>query len=36
VLNLYYRQIIEAALIGVEAIGRTEAHSEVTMKYQAK
>ena len=35
-LNLNHRQIVEAALIRAEAIGRTEAHSEIAMKYQAK
>jgi hypothetical protein len=35
-LNLHHRQLIEATLICLEAIGRTEAHSEVAMKYQAK
>jgi hypothetical protein len=36
VLNLHHRPLIEAALISLEAIGRTKAHSEVAMKYQAK
>jgi len=36
VMNLHHRQLIEAALIGLEAIGRTEAHSEIAMKYQPK
>ena len=36
VLNLHRRQLIEAALICLEAIGRTEAHSKVAMKNQAK
>ena len=36
VLNLDHRQLIESALICIEAIARTEAHSEVAMKYQAK
>jgi hypothetical protein len=36
VLNLHRRQLIEAALICLEAIGRTEAHSKVAMKDQAK
>jgi hypothetical protein len=36
VLNLHHRQLIESALICIEAIARTEAHSEVAMKYQAK
>ena len=36
VMNLHHRQLIEAALICLEAIGRTEAHSEIAMKYQPK
>jgi len=36
VMNLHHRQLIKAALIGLEAIGRTEAHSEIAMKYQPK
>jgi len=36
VLNLHRRQLIEAALICLEAIGRTETHSKVAMKNQAK
>jgi hypothetical protein len=35
-LNLNHRQIVEAALIRVEAIGRTEPHPEIAMKYQAE
>ena len=35
-LNLHHRQLIEATLICLDAIGRTEAHSEVAMKYQSK
>jgi hypothetical protein len=35
-LNLHYRQLIEATLICLEAIGRTEAHSEVAMEYQSE
>ena len=30
-LNLNHRQIVEAALIGAEAIGRAEPHPEVAM-----
>ena len=32
VMNLHHRQLIEAALICPEAIGRTEAHSQITMR----
>jgi hypothetical protein len=35
-LELNHRQIVEAALIRAEAIGRTEPHPEVAMKDQAK
>jgi hypothetical protein len=35
-LNLNHRQIVEAPLIRVEAIGRTEPHTEVAMKDQAE
>ena len=35
-LNLNHRQIVEATLIRAEAIGRTEPHAEVAMKYQAE
>jgi hypothetical protein len=35
-LNLNHRQIIEAALIRAEAIGRTEPHPEIAMKDQAE
>jgi hypothetical protein len=35
-LNLHHRQLIDSALIRTEAIGGTEAHSKVAMKYQAK
>jgi hypothetical protein len=35
-LNLHDRQLIEAPLICREAIGRTESHAEVTMKYEAE
>ena len=35
-LNLNHRQIVEAALIRAEAIGRTEPHTEVAMKDQAE
>jgi hypothetical protein len=34
--NLYHRQIVEAPLIRVETIGRTEPHTEVAMKDQAE
>jgi len=36
VLNPGQRQIVEATLICLEAISRTEAHSKVAMKNQAK
>src|SRR5262249_26449721 len=32
-LNLNHRQIVEAALIRAEAIGRTEPHPEVAMRH---
>ena len=35
-LNLNHRQIVEAALIRAEAIGRTEPHPEIAMKDQAE
>jgi hypothetical protein len=35
-LNLNHRQIVEAPLIRVEAIGRTEPHTEIAMKDQAE
>jgi hypothetical protein len=35
-LNLHHRQLIEAALICLKAIGRTEPHSEIAMEYQAE
>jgi hypothetical protein len=35
-LNLDHRQIVEAALIRAEAIGRTEPHPEVAMENQAE
>jgi hypothetical protein len=35
-LNPNHRQIVEAALIRAEAIGRTEPHPEIAMKYQAE
>ena len=35
-LNLNHRQIVETALIGAEAIGRAEPHSEIAMKGQAE
>ena len=35
-LNLNHCQIVEATLIRAEAIGRTEPHAEVAMKYQAE
>jgi hypothetical protein len=35
-LNLNHRQIVEAALIRAEAIGRTEPHPEVAMQDQAE
>jgi len=35
-LNLNHRQIVEAALIRAEAIGRTKPHPEVAMKDQAE
>src|SRR5262249_35096628 len=35
-LNLNHRQIVEAALIRAEAIGRTEPHPKITMKDQAE
>jgi hypothetical protein len=34
-LNLSHRQIVEAALIRAETIGRTEPHPEIAMKDQA-
>jgi hypothetical protein len=34
-LNLNHRQIVEAALIRAETIGRTEPHPEIPMKDQA-
>ena len=35
-LELNHRQIVEAALIRAEAIGRTESHTEIAMKDQAE
>ena len=35
-LDLNHRQIVEAALIRAEAVGRKELHPEVTMKDQAE
>ena len=35
-LNLNHRQIVEAALIRAEAIGRAEPHPEIAMKHQAE
>ena len=35
-LNLNHRQIVEAALIRAEAIGRAEPHPEIAMKDQAE
>jgi hypothetical protein len=35
-LNPGHRQIIEATLICLEAIGRTKPHSVVAMEYEAK
>ena len=35
-LNPGHRQIVEATLICLEAIGRTEPHSVVAMEYEAK
>ena len=35
-LNLNHRQIVEAALIRAEAIGRTELHPEIAMKHQSE
>jgi hypothetical protein len=35
-LDLNHRQIVEAALIRAEAVGRTESHAEIAMKDQAE
>jgi hypothetical protein len=35
-LNLHHSQIVEAALIGAEAIGRAKPHAEVAVKDQAE
>jgi hypothetical protein len=35
-LNFHHRQVVKAMLICREAIGRTEAHSEVAMEDQTE